>query len=236
MKKISLLIPMYNEQESLPALYDRLSSLMDAQKDYEWEVLLVNDGSRDNSLVIADAMHRKDPRFRYIDLSRNYGKEIAMMAGFDHVTGDCTVIMDADLQHPPEVIPDMIKEWEAGYDDVYGERITRGKEPWLRKKLSLMYYRILQKSASYPILENTGDFRLLDKSCVDALCTLRENNRYTKGMYCYVGFRKKGVPFRQADREAGQTKWNFFKLFGLALEGLTSYTTAPLRVATILGG
>jgi len=234
-KKISILIPMYNEQEVLPALFGRVTALMNSHPTYEWEVMMVNDGSRDATMSMVMRQHQLDPRFRYVDLSRNFGKEIAMMAGFDYVTGDAVVVMDADLQHPPEVIPDMIEKWEEGYDDVYGERLTRGKEPWLRRKLSLLYYKMLQKSTNIPILENTGDFRLLDRSCVDALASMREQHRYTKGMYCYIGFRKTSVPFTQGDREAGKTKWNLFKLLGLALEGFTSYTTMPLRVASVLG-
>jgi glycosyltransferase involved in cell wall biosynthesis len=179
--------------------------------------------------------HAKDARYRYIDLSRNYGKEIAMLAGFDNVTGDCVVIMDADLQEPPEVVPQMLQEWENGYDDVYGRRVKRGKEPWLRRKLTILYYHLLQKTTKIPVLENVGDFRLLDRQCIDALTQLREHHRYTKGMYCYVGFRKKEIPFVQADREAGVSKWNFFKLLSLAMEGITSYTTAPLRIATVAG-
>lgn len=234
-KKISVLIPFYNEEEVLPQLYERLAGVMDSMPEYDWEAMLVNDGSKDRSLVAAARMHEQDKRFHYIDLSRNFGKETAMMAGFDHVTGDCVVIMDSDLQHPPEVIPEMVAEWEKGYDDIYGQRLTRGKEPWLRKVLSLAYYRLLQKSTNIPILENTGDFRLLDRMCINALKSMREANRYTKGMYCYVGFRKKGVPFKQEERAAGSTKWNFFKLFNLAVEGITSYTSAPLRMATVAG-
>lgn len=234
-KKISVLIPFYNEEEVLPQLYERLAGVMDSMPEYDWEAMLVNDGSKDRSLVAAARMHEQDKRFHYIDLSRNFGKETAMMAGFDHVTGDCVVIMDSDLQHPPEVIPKMVAEWEKGYDDIYGQRLTRGKEPWLRKVLSLAYYRLLQKSTNIPILENTGDFRLLDRMCINALKSMREANRYTKGMYCYVGFRKKGVPFKQEERAAGSTKWNFFKLFNLAVEGITSYTSAPLRMATVAG-
>jgi glycosyltransferase involved in cell wall biosynthesis len=234
-KKVSVLIPMYNEQEVLPALFERLNSLMDSQPNHDWEVLLVNDGSRDNTLVLAMNAHAKDARYRYIDLSRNYGKEIAMLAGFDNVTGDCVVIMDADLQEPPEVVPQMLQEWENGYDDVYGRRVKRGKEPWLRRKLTILYYHLLQKTTKIPVLENVGDFRLLDRQCIDALTQLREHHRYTKGMYCYVGFRKKEIPFVQADREAGVSKWNFFKLLSLAMEGITSYTTAPLRIATVAG-
>lgn len=234
-KKISVLIPFYNEEEVLPQLYERLARVMDSMPEYDWEAMLVNDGSKDRSLVAAARMHEQDKRFHYIDLSRNFGKETAMMAGVDHVTGDCVVIMDSDLQHPPEVIPDMVAEWENGYDDIYGQRLTRGKEPWLRKVLSLQYYKLLQKSTNIPILENTGDFRLLDRVCINALKSMRESNRYTKGMYCYVGFRKKGVPFKQEERAAGTTKWNFFKLFNLAVEGITSYTSAPLRMATVVG-
>ncbi len=235
MKKVSILIPMYNEQEVLPALFERLSALMDSNPAYLWEVVMVNDGSTDATPAKALEMHRRDNRCHFIDLSRNYGKEIAMMAGFDFVTGDCTVIMDADLQHPPEVIPKMIAQWEKGYDDVYGRRITRGKEPWLRKRLSLLYYTLLQKTTKIPILENVGDFRLLDRSCIEALKQMRETHRYTKGLFCYIGFKKIDVPFEQADREAGQTKWNLLKLLGFAIEGITSYTTVPLRIATVAG-
>lgn len=235
MKKVSILIPMYNEQEVIPTLFERVSALMNNNPSYEWEVVMVNDGSRDATLTLCVSLHNKDKRFHIVDLSRNYGKETAMMAGFDIVTGDCVVIMDADLQHPPEVIPSMLEKWEEGYDDVYGRRITRGKEPWLRKKLSLLYYSMLQKTTRIPILENVGDFRLLDRSCIEALKKLRETHRYTKGLFCYIGFKKTDVPFEQADREAGTTKWNFFKLFAFAIEGITSYTTAPLRMATFLG-
>lgn len=234
-RKVSILVPFYNEAQVLTALFRKLEALMGRCPDYEWEVMLVNDGSKDESLSLVKRQHRKDSRFRYIDLSRNFGKETAMMAGFDYVTGDCMVIMDADLQHPPEVIPSMLEKWEEGYDDVYGRRLTRGKESWLRKQLSLAYYKLLSKSTKIPVLENTGDFRLLDRSCIDALKSMRECQRYTKGMYCYIGFHKADVPFEQADRQAGETKWNFCKLLSLAIEGITSYTTAPLRLATVLG-
>jgi glycosyltransferase involved in cell wall biosynthesis len=226
---------MYNEQDVLPMLFERLRSLMDSQPRYDWEVWLVNDGSKDRSLSMAMQIHTTDNRFHYIDLSRNTGKEAAMLAGFDNVTGDCVVIMDADLQEPPEVVPDMLKEWENGYDDVYGRRVSRAKLPWLRKKLTVLYYHILQKTTNIPVLENVGDFRLLDRQCIDALTQLRETHRYTKGMYCYIGFRKKEVPFVQAQREAGTSKWNLFKLIALAMEGITSYTIAPLRIATLAG-
>ena len=235
MKKVSLLIPFYNEQEVLPMLYDRVKTLIDSNSMYNWEILLVNDGSTDNSLCAVKQMHMRDSRFRYIDLSRNFGKEVAMLAGLDYVTGDCVVIMDADLQHPPELIPDMLKLWEEGYDDIYGKRNNRGKEPWLRKKLSLLYYRLLQKTTKVHVLQNVGDFRLLDRICVDALISMRETQRYTKGMFQWIGFKKKEILFNQDARIAGDSKWNYFKLIGLAVEGITSYTTSPLKIATVMG-
>lgn len=235
MKTVSLLIPFYNEQEVLPMLYDRVKTLIDSNSMYNWEILLVNDGSTDNSLCAVKQMHMRDSRFRYIDLSRNFGKEVAMLAGLDYVTGDCVVIMDADLQHPPELIPDMLKLWEEGYDDIYGKRNNRGKEPWLRKKLSLLYYRLLQKTTKVHVLQNVGDFRLLDRICIDALISMRETQRYTKGMFQWIGFKKKEILFDQDARIAGDSKWNYFKLIGLAVEGITSYTTSPLKIATVMG-
>lgn len=168
-------------------------------------------------------------------MSRNFGKENAMLAGFDYVKGDCCVIMDADLQHPIEVIPQMLSLWEEGFDDVYAKRKNRGKESWLRKNLSLTYYRVLQKIANVDILPNVGDFRLLDRKCINALKELRETQRYTKGLYCWIGFNKKEVEFEQGDRKQGKSSFNYHKLFNLAIEGITSYSTAPLRLSTLLG-
>lgn len=235
MKKVSILIPAYNEESTLVLLFDRLVALMNSRKDYEWEVLLVNDGSSDNSLLLMSQMYEKDNRFNYLDLSRNYGKETAMLAGFDYITGDCMVIMDADLQHPPEVIPEMIKFWEEGYDDVYAKRNERGGESYLRKKTSRWFYQLLQKLASIPIQQDTGDFRLLDKVCINALRKIRESQRYTKGMYSWIGFNKKEIIFDQQERVSGESKWNYFKLLNLAIEGITSFTTAPLRLSSIVG-
>lgn len=236
MKKISILIPCYNEEQSLPLLYDALNKMASANMSYEWEFLFVNDGSRDNTLSILEQLRAKDPRCCYIDLSRNYGKETAMLAGFDYVTGDAMVIMDADLQHPPHVIPQMIAKWEEGFDDVYAQRITRGKESWVRKKLTQTYYNLLSKSSRIDVLPNVGDFRLLDRQCIDALKMMREQGRYTKGMYCYIGFRKTSIAFETQDRVAGESSMSYRNLIGLALEGIMSYTTAPLRMASIIGG
>ena len=235
MKKVTILVPCYNEEASLPALYAALCQLMDQQPVYQWEVLMVNDGSRDRTIDIIRQLRRRDERVCYVDLSRNFGKENAMLAGFDYATGDCMVIMDADLQHPPRVIPEMLRYWEEGFEDVYAKRITRGKESWLRKRLTLLYYHLLQRTTRVEILENVGDFRLLDRRCIDALRQLRETQRYTKGMYCWIGFRKHEVLFEQGDRVAGASSFNFMRLLSLAMDGITSFTTAPLRIATVLG-
>lgn len=235
MKKVSILIPCYNEEASLPAMYVALKELMDTHPDYAWEVVMVNDGSHDRTIDVIKQLRRADERICYIDLSRNFGKENAMLAGFDYVTGDCMVIMDADLQHPPHLIPDMLKLWNEGYEDVYAKRITRGKESWARKKFTLLYYKLLQKTTRVEILENVGDFRLLDRKCIDALKQLRETQRYTKGMYCWVGFKKHEILFEQGDRVAGESSFNFLRLMNLAIDGVTSFTTAPLRLSTILG-
>lgn len=235
MKTVTLLIPCYNEEASLPLLFKALKELFDEEKQYHWEVLLINDGSRDLTLSLLKEQNNKDQRFGYISLSRNFGKEAAMLAGFDHAHGDCVVIMDADLQHPPTVIPSMLHEWEIGYEDVYAMRTTRGKEPWLRKVLTMFYYKLLQKVSDIEILPNVGDFRLLDRKCIKALRQLRESQRYTKGMYCWIGFRKKEIRFEQSDRLEGKSSFNFWRLLKLAMEGITSYTTSPLRIATVLG-
>ena len=234
-KKITVLIPCYNEQESLPALYDRLCAVIDSIPAYDWEIMTVNDGSSDATLGLLMNIHARDPRWRYVDLSRNFGKETAMLAGMDFATGDCVIIMDSDLQHPPEAIPQMLELWEQGHDDVYGVRRQRGKESWLRRKLSLSYYKLLQRTTRIPVLQNTGDFRLLDRICIDALTSMRENQRYTKGLFCQIGFRKASFEFDQGDRESGNSKWNFASLLSLAVDGITSYTTSPLRLATVMG-
>ena len=234
-KLISILIPCYNEAQSLPILIPKLEDIANNLKQYDWEFLCVNDGSKDNTLEVLRELRQIYNRVNYIDLSRNYGKENAMLAGFDYVKGDCMVIMDADLQHPPHVILQMLEKWEEGYDDVYASRLTRGKESWLRKKLSLLYYRILQRSTRLEVLPNVGDFRLLDRRCINALKQMRENNRYTKGMYCYIGFKKTYVTFETKDRIAGESSMNYKTLINLAIEGILSYTTVPLRIATVIG-
>lgn len=235
MKKVSILIPCYNEEKSLPLLYDELKKLMDNGTEYAWEVLFVNDGSQDKTLDFIKQKRVVDKRINYLNLSRNFGKENAMLAGFDYVTGDCMVIMDADLQDPPSLIPEMLQYWEQGYQDVYAKRESRGKESWLRKRFSLAFYWILDKSTRFDVLRNVGDFRLLDRRCINALRQLRESDRYTKGMFCWIGYKKKEIDFDRGDRIAGESNWNFISLFNLAIEGICSFTTIPLRFATIVG-
>ncbi|MBR3014758.1 MAG: glycosyltransferase family 2 protein [Bacteroidaceae bacterium] len=234
-RKVTILIPCYNEEASLPALHSALVSMMDQNDGYDWEILMINDGSKDHTLSMIKEFRRSDHRFAYVDLSRNFGKEAAMLAGFDYAKGDCMVIMDADLQHPPSLIPEMLKYWEDGFEDVYAKRINRGKETWMRKQLSLLYYKMLQHTTRVEILQNVGDFRLLDRKCIDVLKQMRETERYTKGMFCWIGFKKKEIQFEQGDRVAGKSSWSFGKLFNLAIEGITSFTTAPLRISTLLG-
>ena len=235
-KKISILIPAYNEQEVLRHLYERLGKLAGENTNYTFEFLFVNDGSRDNTLEMIKTYAKDDDRVAYVNLSRNFGKEIAMIAGLDHVTGDATVIIDADLQDPPELIPMMISYWEEGFDDVYARRKSRAGESWFKKVTSEFYYKLLQKSTNIPIQQDTGDFRLLDKRCVEALRQFRESQRNAKGMFSWIGYNKKEIMYDRDPRAAGETKWNYAKLTNLAIDGITSFTTAPLRISSVMGG
>lgn len=252
MKKITILIPAYNEEGNLHELKKHLDALskqkgetkvapdgttytLPDMSDYDWEFLFVNDGSKDKTLEILHQLRAEDPRVCFVNLSRNFGKENAMLAGMDYATGNAMVIMDADLQHPVSAIPEMIYWWENGYDDVYGSRKQRGKESWLRKKMSLTFYSLLQNTTRIQILQNVGDFRLLDRRVIDAIRSLRETQRYTKGLYCWVGYKKKDVEFEQGDRVEGTTSFNFMGLLNLAVEGITCFTTAPLRISAIAG-
>lgn len=234
-KKVSLLIPAYNESGNLGRLKEALDGLAASNDAYDWEFLFVNDGSSDGTLDILRAMRRADARVSVVNLSRNFGKENALLAGMDYASGDAVVIMDADLQHPVEVIPEMLHWWEQGYEDVYGRRRERGRESWLRRRMSLAFYSMLQGTTRIEVLQNVGDFRLLDRKVVRAICSLRETQRYTKGLYCWVGYNKKEVLFDQCDRNAGKSSFNFRSLLNLAIEGITCYTTAPLRIASVVG-
>lgn len=249
MKKITILIPVYNEENNIEPLYRQLQSLsvsvaavndsgeetiMD-MSGFEWEFLFVNDGSKDRSLERLMALRSDDQRVNVINFSRNFGKETALLAGMDYSDGDAVVIMDADLQHPAALVPEMIYWWERGFDDVYGQRVDRGREPWLRKRFSRLFYRLLQNSSKAEVLANAGDFRLLSRRAVNAIIKMRESQRYTKGLYCWVGFNKKGIPFTTAERNSGKSTFSYKSLFNLAIDGITSYTTSPLRIASVMG-
>lgn len=235
MKTVTILIPAYNEEAVLDKLYTRLNRLAEKNTKYNFEFLFINDGSRDKTLQNIKEYAKKDSRISYVNLSRNFGKEVAMLAGFDHATGDATVVIDADLQDPPELIPKMLEYWEEGFDDVYAKRLSREGESWLKKTTSTVFYRILQKSTRVPIQVDTGDFRLLDKRCIDALKQMRESQRYTKGMFSWIGFKKKEITYNRDPRAAGETKWNYGKLINFAIDGITSFTTTPLRFSSYGG-
>lgn len=235
MKTISILIPAYNEELVLDSLMVRLGDLASSVKNYDFEFLFINDGSKDKTLDIIKDYAEKDSRVSYVNLSRNFGKEIGMIAGLDYVQGDATVIIDADLQDPPELIPDMIKLWEEGYDDVYAKRRSREGESWFKKFTSKMYYKTLQKVTHVPIQEDTGDFRLLDRRVVEAIKQFRDTQRNAKAIFSWVGFHKKEILYDRDERIAGETKWSYPKLINLAIDGITSFTTVPLRISTFAG-
>ncbi|MDT2781818.1 glycosyltransferase family 2 protein [Vagococcus fluvialis] len=236
MKTITILTPMYNEEENIEQFYKQVNSVISSlSSKYAFEFLFINDGSSDHSLDQVKLLRSQDSRVKFVDLSRNYGKEIAMLAGMDYAKGDAVIIMDSDLQHPPEVIPTMIKEWENGYHDVYGKRVTRHGESFLKKKMSNIYYKILGSFSEEPVLANVGDFRLLDRLCIESITQMRESQRYTKGLYMWVGFDKKEIEFEANERFAGETKWQFKSLVKLGIDGIISNSTVPLRIAFYIG-
>ena len=236
MEKISVVVSCYNEEKALPLFYEEMERVR--KKDFEgiveFEYIFVNDGSKDNTLKIIKELREKDSKISYVDFSRNFGKEVAMIAGLDYAKGDCVIFIDADLQDPPELIPELIKYWEEGYDDVYARRKSRKGETFFKKFTSKMYYKVLQSLTRVEIQKDTGDFRLLDRRCVNALKQLRESERNTKSMFSWIGYNKKEVLFDRDPRVAGTTKWNYKKLIDLAIDGITSFTTSPLRISTYL--
>lgn len=234
-QSITVLIPTFNEELTVPKLYSRLKKMSQTATNYNFEFLFVNDGSHDDTLTIIKKMAKKDGRVGYISLSRNFGKEVAMIAGIDHVESNALIIIDADLQDPPELIADMLRLWEQGYDDIYARRTDRRGESWLKRITASVFYRLLQQSTEIPIQRDVGDFRLLDRRCIDALKQLREHERYTKGLFSWIGYKKHEITYVREPRAAGKTKWNYFKLVNLAIDGIVSFTTAPLRFSTGIG-
>ncbi len=231
---ISIIAPVLNEQEVFLSFYQSLCTTLDVLP-FRFEIIIIDDGSQDNSLEIIQGLQQKDPRISIIELSRNFGKEIALTAGLDHSCGDAAIIIDTDLQDPPELIPEMIREWQNGYDVVYGQRLSRQGESVLKRLSSHLFYRIIQRMSHINIPEDTGDFRLLNRAAIDALKQFREQHRFMKGIFSWIGYRQKAIPFHRQSRHAGITKWNYWKLWNFALEGITSFTTAPLRLATYFG-
>lgn len=234
-EKLTILIPVYNEQECLEMLYQRLVNVADKLEEVETEFLFVNDGSRDDSLQIIKRLQRSDKRVALLDLSRNFGKEVAMTAGIDYATGDALVIIDADLQDPPELIGEMLKGIDDGYDDVYAKRSNRKGETWMKKSTSKLYYRMLKKISDIPVQEDTGDYRMFSKRAIDALRRLKENERNMKGLFSFIGFKKKPIYYERDPRIAGKTKWNYWKLVNLAAQGFMSTSKVPLRLISIMG-
>lgn len=232
--RLSVVVPCYNEQEVLPEFHRRLAAVLSAL-GLPWEVVYVNDGSRDGTLEVMRGLQAGCPQVAIVDLSRNFGKEIAMTAGLDACIGDAVVIIDADLQDPPELIPQLVAEWQAGFDMVYARRDSRLGETALKKATARVFYRVIGKLSRVSIPADTGDFRLMSRRAVDALLQLREQHRFMKGLFAWVGFPQKAVLYRRDPRFAGDTKWNYWKLWNFAVEGITSFSTVPLRLATYCG-
>jgi glycosyltransferase involved in cell wall biosynthesis len=231
---LTVVVQVYNEQEVLLEFAARLKAVMETL-DCEYEVLYVNDGSSDNSLNIITTMSNKDKRVSYLDLSRNFGKEIAMSAGLDYAKGTAVIIIDADLQDPPELIPQLIAKWKEGFDVVYAKRTKRQGETALKKLTAYGFYRVVKRISNIQIPQDTGDFRLLSRRAVDSLCLLREKHRFMKGLYSWIGYPQTAVEYIRDPRFAGDTKFDYWRLWNFAIQGITSFTIAPLKIATYIG-
>jgi len=230
----SVVIPMYNEAPIIGQMHARLAAAM-ATLDTPWEAIYVNDGSRDASMHIIEHLRQTDQHIALLNLSRNFGKEIATTAGLDHARGDAVIVIDADLQDPPEVIPLLVAAWRGGADMVYGQRRRRHGDGWLKRATAAAFYRVMRNLGDVSLPENVGDFRLMSRRVVDAVQQLREQHRFMKGLFAWVGFPATVVVYDREPRGAGRTKWSFWKLWNLAIEGITSFTVAPLKLATYLG-
>lgn len=234
-RSLTLVIAAYNEQESLPLLQPRLAAVLDAMPDVDGRVLYVDDGSRDGTWDVMQSLAAADPRVSLLRLARNFGKEPALTAGLDHVDSDAAVVLDADGQDPPELLPAFVARWREGYDVVYGTRTHRLGESWFKRLTAAGFYRVMNSLSDLPIPEDTGDFRLISRRVLDALRQLRERQRFMKGLFTWVGFRQTAIAYERAPRLAGATKFSYWRLWNLALEGITSFSTLPLRLATYVG-
>lgn len=231
---MSVVVPVYNEQDSVGLFVDTIKPVLDGL-DCEHEIVFVNDGSRDGTLAALIGRARSDGAIRVVDLSRNFGKEAAMTAGLDIARGDVIVPMDVDLQDPPELLADFLREWRAGHDVVYGVRVSRAADSWLKRATAGLFYRLFNAVSPTPIPENAGDFRLMDRRVVEVLKTLPERTRFMKGLFGWVGFDAVGVPYERPERAEGTTKWNYRKLFNFAIDGLVGFSSLPLKVWSYVG-
>lgn len=231
---LSVVVPAYNEEQVLPEFHRRTTAVLD-KLGMPYEIVFINDGSRDNTLSVMRSLRALDPRVVIVDLSRNFGKEIALTAGLDHAAGDLIVVIDADLQDPPELIPELVDAWREGNDVAYAVRIARDGETWLKKATASLFYRLIQSVSRIELPRDTGDFRLMSRRALDALRQLREQHRFMKGLFAWIGFQAKPVYYRRDPRFAGTTSFNYVKLWNLAIEGFTSFTIAPLKAATYVG-
>jgi glycosyltransferase involved in cell wall biosynthesis len=231
---LSIVVPVYNEAEGMARFYERTSAALEGI-GVPWEIVAVNDGSRDASLARLLELHARDPRVKVVDLSRNFGKEVALTAGIDFARGEAIVPIDADLQDPPEVIADLVARWREGFDVVYAVRSERLGESWLKRATAAAFYRLFRPLVRVDVPPDAGDFRLIARNAADALRSLREQHRFMKGLFSWVGFRQASVTYRREPRFAGTTKWNYWRLWNFALEGITSFSYAPLQVATYFG-
>lgn len=235
-KKISVTVSCYNEEESLPLFYEEMSKVMAEMSQNDFELIFVNDGSRDNTLKEIKELRAKDKRVRYISFSRNFGKEAAMKAGLDYSTGDYVTLMDADLQDPPKMLPEMLNILEKEHYDCVGtRRVTRKGEPVIRSFFACKFYKIINKMSKVEMVDGARDYRLMTRQMVEAIKSCEEYNRYSKGLWSFVGFKTKWLEFENVQRVAGETKWSFWKLFKYAIEGIVAFTTAPLTMAAFLG-
>jgi glycosyltransferase involved in cell wall biosynthesis len=231
---ITVVVPCYNEAGGLPALHDRLSRTMNGI-GLPWDVVYVDDGSRDATRAILDSLQQQDRHVTILGLSRNFGKEAALTAGLDHASGDAVVVIDADLQDPPEIIAELVTVWRRGVDVVLARRRVRTGETWMKQKTAAAFYRLMRDIGEVSLPPNTGDFRLMSRRALDALGTLRERHRFMKGLFAWVGFPTETVLYDREPRHAGVSKWSYWKLWNLAIEGITSFTVMPLKIATYLG-
>ena len=235
-KKVSLIVPCYNEQESLPIFYQAVCDVANSLPQYDISLVLVNDGSKDETLKIMRKLAAGDERVHYISFSRNFGKEAAMFAGFCNAKGDYVAVMDADMQDPPSLLPQMLEILESGeYDSVATRRVTREGEPPIRSFFARMFYKIINRISDADIVDGARDFRLMKREMVDAIIAMCEYNRFSKGIFGWIGFRTKWLPYKNVERVAGETKWNFFKLFKYSIDGIINFSQAPLSIASIAG-